>query len=84
MHGISLGSFSDHPSDSTTAFKIAVFGERRVKLFSLLVNSLAQPRESLHLSLTLMQSLPRLSHWVLDVAFFHVTQLISKFLTFIY
>ncbi|XP_031112942.1 uncharacterized protein LOC116016710 isoform X1 [Ipomoea triloba] len=75
VHGISLGPFSDHSSDSTTVtFKIAVFGERRVKLFSLLINSLAHPRESLHLSLTLMQSLPRLGHWVLDVAFFHGNQ----------
>ncbi|CAH9082556.1 unnamed protein product [Cuscuta epithymum] len=71
VHGISLASSTDHSSDSTAAFSIAVFGERRVKLFSLMLTSSINSGEYLHLSLTLVQSVPRLSHWVLDVVFFH-------------
>lgn len=43
--------------------QIAVFGERRVKLFSLAM-------AAADLKLTLLQSLPKFGSWVLDVCFF--------------
>ncbi|XP_062084393.1 uncharacterized protein LOC133790668 isoform X2 [Humulus lupulus] len=54
VHGISSCNIHSH--------KIAVFGEKRVRLYSL---HLAQ----IGLDLTLLQSLPKFGSWVLDVCF---------------
>ena len=50
--------------------QIAVFGERRVKLFSLAM-------AAADFKLTLLQSLPKFGSWVLDVCFFKVKPTIS-------
>ncbi|XP_024018186.1 uncharacterized protein LOC21397028 [Morus notabilis] len=54
VHGITCSSFDSN--------EIAVFGERRVKIFSLRVDD--------DVKLTLLQSLPKFGSWVLDVCFF--------------
>ncbi|KAM2685571.1 hypothetical protein FF1_047268 [Malus domestica] len=72
VHGIicySSGSSTERAEGtlaSSIAFKISVFGERRVKMFSLQIETVQQ----VNVSLTLLQSLPKFSNWVLDVSFF--------------
>ncbi|KAL3827740.1 hypothetical protein ACJIZ3_016542 [Penstemon smallii] len=63
VHGITLEPFNKQVLGSTLAFRIAVYGERRVKLFTLHVESL------LNMELTLIHSLPKFGHWVLDICF---------------
>lgn len=76
VHGITCCSVcsSGGLSDSAFAYSIAVYGERRVKLFKLTVRveSRAREEDSLHVELRLLQSLPKLGHWVLDVCFLKV------------
>ncbi|XP_060961502.1 tRNA (34-2'-O)-methyltransferase regulator trm734 [Cannabis sativa] len=59
FHGIRVHGIS---SSNIHSSKIAIFGEKRVKLYSL---GLAQ----IGLDLTLLQSLPKFDSWVLDVCF---------------
>ena len=62
---------------SSVAFKISVFGERRVKMFTLQIETVQQ----VNVSLTLLQSLPKFANWVLDVSFFKVKlQILMLFL----
>ncbi|CAK9145269.1 unnamed protein product [Ilex paraguariensis] len=72
VHGISLEKFHQQSSSSALAVKIAVFGERKVKMFCLRVeivnNSQNKPQVSM-VDLILLLSLPKLNHWVLDVRF---------------
>ncbi|GAV64080.1 WD40 domain-containing protein [Cephalotus follicularis] len=77
VHGITckiINSSIDASVVSTiVAFEIAVFSEKRVKLFNLnidlLLRSYNQPRiRAVHF--TSIHSLPKFSHWVLDVLFF--------------
>lgn len=73
VHGIScsLLDLMNCGSSTTLALKIAIFGERRVKIYSLHFDmnldcqSLAKPC----LTLKLILVLPRFSHWVMDVCF---------------
>ncbi|KAL9253920.1 tRNA (34-2'-O)-methyltransferase regulator WDR6-like protein [Drosera capensis] len=73
VHGIS--SFPIHRNEGTTSsaigFNIVVFGERRVKLFTLHFDLVEVSQEALdsHTNLVLMQVLPKFSHWVLDACF---------------
>ncbi|XAR61466.1 hypothetical protein NMG60_11035174 [Bertholletia excelsa] len=73
VHGITCRSANgkDTSSLSPLEFKIAVYGERRVKLFTLHIGMELwfqnEPAESIHL--VLLQLLPNFSHWVLDVSF---------------
>ncbi|KAG9444066.1 hypothetical protein H6P81_015406 [Aristolochia fimbriata] len=73
VHGISCSSLDSSSSDSFTehAFQVAVFGERRVKLFRLHLNlnKGQQLRTAVSNELILIESLPRFSHWVMDVCF---------------
>ncbi|XP_060217545.1 uncharacterized protein LOC132644899 isoform X2 [Lycium barbarum] len=73
VHGVSLQAFNKHLSDSHVTFRIAVYGERRVKLFSLQIqkvsNSQTEQQACFHLTLSLVLLLPKFSHWVLDVSF---------------
>lgn len=69
MHGIALEDFGQHLSDTATAFRIAVYGERRVKLYNLCLHALLTSPSCFELDLTLIHSLPKLSHWILDVCF---------------
>ncbi|XP_059311756.1 LOW QUALITY PROTEIN: uncharacterized protein LOC132063295 [Lycium ferocissimum] len=73
VHGVSLQAFNKHLSDSHVTFKIALYGERRVKLFSLQIqkvsNSQTEQQACFHLTLSLVLLLPKFSHWVLDVSF---------------
>ncbi|KAK9266700.1 hypothetical protein L1049_007353 [Liquidambar formosana] len=73
VHGISCSfiNCTEKSVSSTVAFNIAVFGERRVKLFSLHLEivSGSQNQSEVHVELTLFHLLPKFSHWVLDVCF---------------
>lgn len=76
VHGISC-SFVDSTncrSSATLAFKIAIFGERRIKLFSLHFDTTLdyQILENTCFQLTLILALPKFSHWVMDVCFLKV------------
>lgn len=72
VHGIS--SYVRSGATGTTspmfAFVIAVYGEKRVKLFSLQV--FRNQQSQVCLDLTLLQSLPKFGNWVLDVCFLKV------------
>ncbi|KAA8549032.1 hypothetical protein F0562_000716 [Nyssa sinensis] len=73
VHGISCSFLNsiEGSLSSAPAFKVVVFGERRVKLFNLRIEmklrSRNQADEGIHL--TLFHSLPKFSNWVLDVCF---------------
>ncbi|KAK4749758.1 hypothetical protein SAY87_027207 [Trapa incisa] len=73
VHGITCCSVSSTEglNGSTFAYSVAVYGERRVKLFTLTVQVEGKPREekSVSLELRLLHALPKLGHWVLDVCF---------------
>ncbi|KAK4418002.1 WD repeat-containing protein 6 [Sesamum alatum] len=69
VHGISVEHFHKPMPASALAFRIAVFGERRVKLFSLQIESDTPHKPFLDMELTLIHALPKFGHWVLDVCF---------------
>lgn len=73
VHGISctIMNCTEGTCSSKLDFKIAVFGERRVKLFSLSIDIATNMQNQAHVSVDLMlhQSLPKFNHWVLDVCF---------------
>ncbi|KAJ9187931.1 hypothetical protein P3X46_003342 [Hevea brasiliensis] len=73
VHGITCG-FVDYPEGSSSSrldFKVVVFGEKRVKLFNLHIEIAlkSQNQPQVCVDLALLHSLPRFSHWVLDVFF---------------
>lgn len=82
VHGITCCSISSAEGldDSPFAYSIALYGERRVKLFSLTVRFEAKAGEegSLSMELRLLQSLPKLGHWVLDVCFLKVKTFLAR------
>ncbi|KAL3531563.1 hypothetical protein ACH5RR_010885 [Cinchona calisaya] len=67
VHGIILDHhFALQSTPPPLSFQLAVFGERRVKLFNLhFTTHSLQPA----LQLTLLHTLPKFTHWVLDVCF---------------
>ncbi|XP_068664109.1 uncharacterized protein [Aristolochia californica] len=79
VHGISCSSLDSANSDSFTehAFRVAVFGERRVKLFRLHLN-LNKRQQIPTALLMLIESLPRFSHWVMDICFMEDGQCFEK------
>ncbi|XVE77500.1 hypothetical protein DITRI_Ditri13aG0067600 [Diplodiscus trichospermus] len=68
VHGIICGL-----PDNALTYKVVVCGEKRVKLFNLsfelVSNSNSQSQPECCVNLSLIHSLPRFSHWVLDVLF---------------
>jgi WD repeat-containing protein 6 len=72
VHGIELRGGS--PDCSTHS--LAVFGERRVKLFALGLRVSADGSEVGELRLELEQRLPGFDHWVLDARFLEVPRLV--------
>ncbi|XP_065859842.1 uncharacterized protein [Euphorbia lathyris] len=75
VHGITSG-FVDSPqpqgsSSTKISFELAVFGEKRVKLFNLQIEIRLKSKNQVEVCphLALIHSLPRFSHWVLDVSF---------------
>lgn len=72
VHGLFCCEPASLPSE--LAFKLVVFGERRVKLFSLRIRTNA-PKPLL--DITLVQLLPKFSNWVLDVCFLRVPSHLS-------
>lgn len=73
VHGISctIMNCTEGTCSSKLDFKIAVFGERRVKLFTLSIDIATNMQNQAHVSVDLIlhQSLPKFNHWVLDVCF---------------
>lgn len=76
VHGISCTIMNciERTCFSKLDFKIAVFGERRVKIFSLSIDIATHLRNQAHVSVDLIlhQLLPKFNHWVLDVCFLEV------------
>ncbi|XVF32972.1 hypothetical protein REPUB_Repub17cG0128500 [Reevesia pubescens] len=68
VHGIICGL-----PDNALTYKVVVCGEKRVKLFNLsfelVTHSNSQRQPEFCVDLSLIHSLPRFSHWVLDVLF---------------
>lgn len=76
VHGIALEEFRHQLFDSFLAFRIAVYGEKRVKLFNLCFPT-AFTSQNRHgsgweVELILIHALPKFSHWILDVCFLNV------------
>lgn len=74
VHGIEPRGGGPSCSD----YSLAVFGERRVKLFSLGITVDAQDGQVGEARLDLDQRLPGFDHWVLDARFLEVTTLCSR------
>ncbi|XP_038979942.1 uncharacterized protein LOC103721829 isoform X2 [Phoenix dactylifera] len=77
VHGISLrfpNPKEESSSPDTACFLIAVYGERRVKLFLLRVDaaSSGRVRDGAGVGLKLVFRLPAFDHWVLDACFLKV------------
>uniref|UniRef100_A0A6N2NEC3 Uncharacterized protein n=1 Tax=Salix viminalis TaxID=40686 RepID=A0A6N2NEC3_SALVM len=69
VHGITCSSSEEESSNTPSlavSFKIAVFGEKRLKLFNLHIQTPSQ----VNADLVLIHCLPKFTHWVLDVSFF--------------
>ncbi|XP_020520511.1 uncharacterized protein LOC18430075 isoform X2 [Amborella trichopoda] len=73
VHGISASLLDlDHEkSSSKNPVKIAVYGERKVKVFSLCISGKFHPESDTKacIDLILVHSLPRFNHWVMDICF---------------
>lgn len=82
VHGISctIMNCTEGTCSSKLDFKIAVFGERRVKLFSLSIDieTKMQNEAQVSVNLILQQSLPKFNQWVLDVCFLEVCNYHAK------
>lgn len=72
VHGISLDKFHKQLAGSDPSFRIAIYGERRVKLLSFRIELDTLKRSFKEFELTLIHSLPKFGHWVLDVCFLKV------------
>ncbi|WCJ22639.1 Transducin family protein / WD-40 repeat family protein [Euphorbia peplus] len=76
VHGITCGFIDSSGPEGLccdkVCFELAVFGERRVKLFKLEIEVGVKLEDEVEvcLRLHLVHCLPRFSHWVLDVCFF--------------
>lgn len=82
VHGISctIMNCTEGACSSKLDFKIAVFGERRVKLFILSMDIETNMQNQAHVSVDLIlhQSLPKFNQWVLDVCFLKVCHYHAK------
>ncbi|CAN1196390.1 WD repeat-containing protein 6 [Linum perenne] len=67
VHGIACSDGFAVLDSAKLSFRVSVFGEKRVKLFSL--NVALESEQLLFVDLGLECSLPRFSHWILDVSF---------------
>ncbi|CAN1236319.1 WD repeat-containing protein 6 [Linum grandiflorum] len=67
IHGIACSDGFSALTSNNLSFQLSVFGEKRVKLFTL--NVTLESEHSLLVDLALEHSLPRFSHWILDVSF---------------
>ncbi|CAN1353164.1 WD repeat-containing protein 6 [Linum perenne] len=67
VHGIACSDGFSVLDSAKLSFRVSVFGEKRVKLFSL--NVALESEQLLFVDLGLECSLPRFSHWILDVSF---------------
>lgn len=74
VHGITCNfvNCAEGSSSTTVAFRVALFGEKKVKLFNLNFEFKFRDQPDIIVDLSLVQALPRLSHWVLDVSFLKV------------
>lgn len=76
LHGITCNfiNFTEGSFSTMVTFEVALFGEKKVKLYELLfeLSPTSQDQPETCANLSLVQSLPRLSHWVFDVCFLKV------------
>lgn len=76
VHGITCSSVICNEGSLSVklAYKLAVFGEKRVKLFSLNVEVAltSEAQSEVLVDLNFVHSLPRFNNWVLDVCFLKV------------
>ncbi|XP_051118553.1 uncharacterized protein LOC127242882 isoform X2 [Andrographis paniculata] len=68
VHGIALDNFNEQ-LQGFLGFRLASFGERTVKLFNLQILPGNGENPILDIKLSLICSLPKFGHWVLDVSF---------------
>ena len=76
VHGI-ISSFVTCTQDNSDSnfkciFQIAIFGEKRVKLFSFSFDTISEYKSESRAEMMLIHFLPNFGHWVLDVGFFKV------------
>ncbi|KAL2935082.1 WD repeat-containing protein 6 [Bienertia sinuspersici] len=73
VHGIASGfmNYEENPLTPSVTFKVVVSGERIVKLYSLRLQLRSEclDGQDILADLTLLQLLPRFTHWVLDFCF---------------
>ena len=76
VHGITclFTDCTEGAVSSKLGFQLAVFGERRVKLFSLVIELVLGPQiqSGVCVNLDLLHLLPKFGNWVLDVCFLKV------------
>lgn len=72
VHGISLENSHKQLACSALDFQVSIYGERRVKLFSLRIVPDTEQKPFLDVEMTLIHSLPKFGHWVMDVCFLKV------------
>lgn len=72
VHGISLENSHKQLAGTAFDFQVSVYGERRVKLFSLRIVPYSEQKPFIDVELTLIYSLPKFGHWILDVCFLKV------------
>jgi len=70
VHGTVCSKSFVHSAERYT-YKLVIFGEKKVKIFSLIVE-LASSSGEISVNLENFESLPRLSNWVFDVCFLQV------------
>ncbi|XP_073147643.1 uncharacterized protein [Henckelia pumila] len=69
VHGISLDRGYEQLAGCNISFRIAIFGEKRVKICTLQIGSDNPRQPFLNMHLDFVHSLPKFRHWVLDVCF---------------
>lgn len=70
VHGTVCSSNFVRSAEQYT-YQLVIFGEKKVKIFSLIVD-LASNTGEISVNLEIFDSLPRLSNWVFDVCFLQV------------
>ena len=78
VHGtVCSGSFVRSGDKYKYKYKLVVFGEKKVKIFALVVE-LGSSGGEVSVGLEVVESLPRLSNWVFDVCFLKVGMRLSS------
>ncbi|ESQ46931.1 hypothetical protein EUTSA_v10027621mg [Eutrema salsugineum] len=69
VHGTVCSCSFVRSAEERYTYKLVVFGEKKVKIFSLIVEFVSSSPGEISVNLEIFDSLPRLSNWVFDVCF---------------